>query len=136
MPLECPRCALPLRPDTYEGVPVEVCRECWGYWLDRGEFARVVDSRRFVFSAEERARILAWAAQAAKSPGPPEPLRACPRCGKPMEKVDFGVKAPIVLDRCAEHGIWFDTRELKLAQVLAEDAAAVRTLFFRKLREP
>jgi len=31
--------------------------------------------------------------------------------------------------------VWLDTHELKLAQVLAEDAATVRSLFLRKLKE-
>jgi Zn-finger nucleic acid-binding protein len=134
MTLKCPRCGLSLSPEKYEGVPVDACRECWGYWLDRGEFARIVDSRQFVFSDEERAELLRFAMkepQAMKEAALP-----CPRCEQPMEKIDFKVEAPITLDRCPSHGIWFDTRELKLAQVLAEKAGAIRKLFFQKLREP
>jgi hypothetical protein len=52
-----------------------------------------------------------------------------------MEKVRLDLEVPITLDRCEPHGVWLDTHELKLAQVLAEDAAVVRQLFFQKLKE-
>jgi Zn-finger nucleic acid-binding protein len=38
--------------------------------------------------------------------------RPCPSCREPMERVELMV---IPLDRCAEHGVWFDRRELETA---------------------
>ena len=136
--MDCPRCQLPLSTDKYEGVPVHLCRECWGYWLDRGEFTRITTVREFVFSDEERAQIISYAKKKnarASRDGTEDAVIACPRCAKSMEKVSFNVKAPITIDRCPSHGIWLDTHELKLAHVLSEDAAAVRNLFFQKLSE-
>jgi Zn-finger nucleic acid-binding protein len=134
--MDCPRCKLALGPDRYEGVDVHRCAECWGYWLDRGEFTRITTVRDLVFSAEERAAILDRArSQAAARTPAADPTIPCPRCAKVMEKISFNVTAPITVDRCPQHGIWLDTHELKLAQVLAEDAAAVRNLFFQKLAE-
>jgi Zn-finger nucleic acid-binding protein len=132
--MDCPRCKLPLVQDRYEGVPVDVCRECWGYWLDRGEFSHITTRREYVFSDEERTRLLSLSPKT-KPTAVADPPIPCPRCGETMAKVDFAVKVPITIDRCASHGIWLDARELKLAQVLAEDAAAVRHLFFQKLNE-
>lgn len=136
--MDCPRCKLPLAQDKYEGVPVDVCRECWGYWLDKGEFQKITVGRDFVFSPEEKKQILAYAKREdrrASRDGTEDAAIACPRCGAAMEKIRFDFQAPITLDRCAKHGVWLDTHELKLAQVLAEDAAAVRKLFLTKLQE-
>ena len=135
--LDCPRCGLPLSPDKYEKVPVDVCRECWGYWLDVGEFAQIATSHDFMFNESERKQVLDFAKKrqsATEAKTQDEPL-ACPKCKKVMEKVKFDLQAPITLDRCEAHGMWMDTHELKLAQVLAEDAATVRQIFFQKLRE-
>ena len=67
---------------------------------------------------------------------PAPPIRYnCPRCKKPMEKLDMNVEVPMTLDRCREHGIWFDSKELKLAQVLAESGSWVREFFLAKLKE-
>ena len=131
----CPRCGLPMRTEKYEGASVDGCPECWGYWLDKGEFQKIATSRRLVFSAEERKQIVAAAAAAAQKAAAPDAPIACPRCAKTMEKVTVEVGAPLTLDCCREHGVWFDTKELKLAQVLTEDAMTVRKLFFEKLRE-
>ena len=132
--MDCPRCHLPLKPDRYEGVNVHRCAECWGYWLDRGEFTRITTVREFVFSEQERKAIVEHAhARGTGAKPDADGVIACPRCAKEMEKIHFNVKAPITVDRCPSHGIWLDTHELKLAQVLAEDVAIVRRLFFEKL---
>jgi Zn-finger nucleic acid-binding protein len=143
MALDCPRCGLPLREETYEGVPVDACPECWGYWLDKGEFAAIADSKKFVFSDEERRKLIAWAnveharraREKAGEKAAEDPAIPCPKCGKTMAKLEMNVEVPITLDRCKQHGIWFDTRELKLAQVLAEKAGWVREFFLAKLKE-
>jgi Zn-finger nucleic acid-binding protein len=35
--------------------------------------------------------------------------RACAVCGKPMQPVSLGT---VALDRCPDHGVWFDPEEL------------------------
>jgi Zn-finger nucleic acid-binding protein len=139
MTIDCPRCGLPLREESYEDVPVDACPECWGYWLDKGEFGLIADSTKFHFSDAERRSLLAWAdVQWAKDPKKrlrDDPLIPCPHCKKLMEKVPMNVAVPITLDRCREHGIWFDARELKLAQILAEKAHWIRDFLFAKFKE-
>ncbi len=137
--LDCPRCGLPMRVEMYEAAEVDVCPECWGYWLDRGEFGVIADSKQFSFSDEERRKLIAWAQtehakKRAGKAGPDEVIQ-CPRCKKSMQKIDMNVEVPITLDRCKEHGIWFDAKELKLAQVLAESRGWVRDFLLAKLKE-
>ena len=64
-----------------------------------------------------------------------DPVIACPHCKKKMEKVPMNAQVPITLDRCWKHGVWFDAKELKLAQVLAEKADWIRDFLFAKFKE-
>lgn len=47
MAVRCPLCDVPLREVNRRGVQVDVCPECRGVWLDRGELDRLL-------AAEER----------------------------------------------------------------------------------
>ena len=41
--MKCPRCESPTLDERYrDGVTVDVCRECRGVWLDRGELETLV----------------------------------------------------------------------------------------------
>src|SRR5688500_61720 len=35
--MQCPVCANPLRPVDRQGIEIDVCPQCRGVWLDRGE---------------------------------------------------------------------------------------------------
>lgn len=37
----------------------------------------------------------------------------CPVCGQLMNRVNFGKKSGVIVDRCREHGIWLDGGELR-----------------------
>ena len=96
--MDCPRCHMPLVAMDYEGVPVDLCEQCWGLWLDRGELAQVIDKPTLSFSPEERKLILdvrkAW------DQGP-EQVVGCPKCGKPMQAVQK--RSPKMPDwRCSD----------------------------------
>jgi len=56
----------------------------------------------------------------------PEPERTCPSCTTQMTKHTlYGIQ----VDRCSEHGVWFDKDELRavLAEVGAEHGASMST---------
>ena len=55
--MDCPRCALPLVETEYETVSVDVCEQCWGFWLDPGELEEVLLVGSLVFSEEERESV-------------------------------------------------------------------------------
>lgn len=51
----CPQCRLLLQAERHQGVDVDLCRECGGIWLDRGELGRLVElGREAVPKREER----------------------------------------------------------------------------------
>ncbi len=104
--MNCPHCHEPSLVETMTngGVLVDVCKNCKGVWLDRGEV--------FFFSRKpkELEQMLA------SDETPPVPSsRSCPRCGVGLGEVPF-LHANLKVDRCPEcEGYWFDSGELEKA---------------------
>jgi len=97
--MQCPICKTPLElaGRTYK------CERCDGAWVRSDVLVPVL---------EERASALVeldW------QPGTEEHVRACPECSTPMRSVKLG---SVLLDRCDQHGVWFDAKEL--AELLKE----------------
>ncbi|MHC4936025.1 MAG: zf-TFIIB domain-containing protein [Planctomycetota bacterium] len=128
--MDCPRCALPLVETEYETVSVDVCEQCWGFWLDPGELEEVLLVGSLVFSEEEREAVLG--ARTAWDAGPEEPA-ACPVCAATMERASYDESVHLVIDRCSRHGVWLDTGEIKKLQAVAETSADIHRMLLRKL---
>ena len=47
---KCPRCGCDLKERTYHHVKVDVCPECEGMWLDKGELQMLTHVERNSFS--------------------------------------------------------------------------------------
>lgn len=50
--MTCPRCDVPLTVSQRQGVETDVCPECRGVWLDRGELDKIIN-RYDAFDEEE-----------------------------------------------------------------------------------
>lgn len=109
-PIDCPRCAIPLKEETVErlgpDVQIDVCSKCGGTWYDRGELAAVIKDRKIAnaFTEEPIKGII----------GP----MACPRCGGRMRvREDWGVE----VDVCTScKGVWLDLGETEALESKAE----------------
>lgn len=122
--MDCPRCKLPLSAEKYEGIEVDACGTCYGYWLDTGELEAITTKKGHAWGRSEKQDILHAIAKAnAEGKAKADEDAACPKCASTMEKVVFGGKSGITLDRCAAHGVWLDSKEMKLVQVWAEHEA-------------
>lgn len=44
--LNCPVCRAPFKEVAKDGVLIDVCTECRGVWLDRGELDKLLDIAR------------------------------------------------------------------------------------------
>lgn len=44
--LDCPVCCAPFKEIVKDGVLIDVCTECKGVWLDRGELDQLLDIAR------------------------------------------------------------------------------------------
>jgi len=91
----CPRCGAPLHGDERAQ-----CAGCGGRFV------------AFASLSESHGKLTELLGMSPTS-APQTPLR-CPRCNDAMRAISVSA---IVLDFCATHGVWFDTRELEtLAQ--------------------
>ena len=89
---------------------IEKCGTCHGLFFDPGELdsllgAKVVDGSRVNY---DRIKELCKT-----RPQKKVSYRPCPVCSKTMNRVNFGTRSGVVIDRCREHGIFLDGGELR-----------------------
>lgn len=106
--MQCPRCSVPLAP----GLPhTQICAQCEGVWVDKGALSQLVQA-----SPEEIANSpLAGTLEANHQEVPLADLVPCPVCSATMTRYVYCADSGITLDRCPQHGIWFDDGELAQA---------------------
>ena len=129
--MNCPRCHLAFRKQTYEGVEVDFCDSCWGTWLDIDELPTIIEAHELEFSDEDRDKVLDL--YQASQAGPRGQIQ-CPKCRVFMEQIRYNGVIEILVDRCPEHGVWLDAGELKKVQVVAEQAQDIQKMIVRKLK--
>ena len=117
-----------MHPAPYEGVSLDLCPACEGYWLDKGELKEICDRRDQQFTEEERDRFFD---EMHDQQGRPKDFRAlepeysCLRCEVPMQRVEYAYSSTIVIDRCMQcDGIYLDAGELEKLQIWAEERDA------------
>ena len=109
--MNCPACKNPMVILELNQVEIDFCSACKGIWLDRGELD-------LIFSSSEKKEI---AKLFSVKNNLDEIKRRCPVCKKKMDKVEFE-NTGIIIDRCSEdHGVWFDSGELKSILKSAEE---------------
>jgi Zn-finger nucleic acid-binding protein len=85
------------------------CSGCDGTWIEALTFERLCADR------ESQAALLPVRTAGAGAPArPADPVRyrPCPRCGKLMNRVNFGRLSGTVVDVCRGHGTFLDRGEL------------------------
>jgi len=99
------------------------CGKCEGTWVEAATFERICASR------ESQAAVLHTTSESAQPQAthlrqgyggqaqtaarlPPVRYRPCPRCGKMMNRVNFGKLSGAVVDVCKGHGTFLDRGEL------------------------
>jgi Zn-finger nucleic acid-binding protein len=107
LPPVCPRCRTPLEVHMAAKEEYDLCPSCSGMWLDRGEF-RGITSEYDVYRKEE------VNGEYLKSPArDPVEYIPCVRCGKMMNRKNFGKISGVIIDECGRHGVWLDPGELE-----------------------
>jgi uncharacterized protein len=104
--LSCPRDASLIARQVINGAEVDVCAQCGGMFLERGELNRVAEPTEgdIEFSTVDLDTF-----QHEDGYGPIN----CPNDGSAMSKVEFNIYTNIILDYCQScHGFWVDAREL------------------------
>lgn len=111
----CPVCSIPLKTIDL-GVNgkffIERCEECLGLFFDPGELEALLEHSVTNVFEINRSRLATF------SLSPPANGRVatyvkCPVCATMMNRINFGTRSGVVLDRCKEHGVWLDAGELR-----------------------
>lgn len=90
--LTCPVCDAPLQ----EAGTTSRCLLCEGAWVAEDALVAILEQRASTLVE------LPWQARQDKP-------RPCAACKGEMQTVNLGT---VALDRCAQHGVWFDMNEM------------------------
>ncbi|HEY6007593.1 MAG TPA: zf-TFIIB domain-containing protein [Geobacteraceae bacterium] len=110
----CPRCTVRLKTLDLKldgRFLIERCDTCLGLFFDPGELEALLEAtvkNVFVIDRGELASI-----GATRPDGYGVSYVKCPVCAKIMNRVNFGARSGVVVDRCKEHGVWLDGGELR-----------------------
>jgi hypothetical protein len=109
--MECPVCKNEMIILELNQVEIDYCSSCKGIWFDNGEL-------ELIFSAADKKNI---ADSFHLKENLEEVRKKCPICYKKMDKIEFE-NTGIIIDRCPNnHGLWFDSGELKNLLKSAEE---------------
>jgi Zn-finger nucleic acid-binding protein len=129
---KCPACGSELRRVDIGSTPILECSACDGVWVDADVFERLCAQRESQTAVLHRLAPRA----AAKATGPVR-YRPCLRCGKMMNRVNFGKLSGAVIDVCRGHGTFLDRGELHQIVTFINDGGLdrARTQKIEELRE-
>lgn len=103
----CPACRNNLHHVVIGAASLLECSRCDGVWVDAAEFERICADR------ESRAAVLhRWTTPPGGATERHVRYRPCVRCGKMMNRVNFGRLSGTVVDVCRGHGTFLDPGEL------------------------
>ena len=101
-----------------ENVSVLECGGCGGLWLSSDVFGVLMDKARQTALPRETRGGSATFSQKHPKTKPEKPgqqgslYRKCIACSKIMNRVNYGRQSGVIIDMCADHGVWFDNEEL------------------------
>ncbi len=114
--LACPACGGDERLQARSlgtNLSVSECGRCAGLWLDNQTFERAVTRAEEVSTTiHGHAKAERRAEQTLGEPKRGPAYRPCVRCGKLMNRQNYGKRSNVIVDACKEHGVWFDAHEL------------------------
>ena len=100
----CPKCKKELIVVEREGIALDYCINCNGFWFDDDEW-NLLCKKLYSTTKEYFGDVYSIPKIIIK-----EEIRHCPICNSKMEKF---MAYNTVLDRCPnKHGIWFDKNEI------------------------
>jgi Zn-finger nucleic acid-binding protein len=104
---------------------VDVCPNCHGLWLDRGELEVVeeISRRNHTDAAIARADLGANAYQFVQDSA--RPPVACLKCGRETERREYARVSQVLIDACPDgHGLWLERGALEALEVFYESSRA------------
>jgi Zn-finger nucleic acid-binding protein len=120
--MKCPRDKQRLHPHIYESsVTVNICPDCNGMWLEKGELEEIEEIVEYDYS-RELSRIPDFIGNAF------EIVRQknlkdipCPSCACVMESREYAYCSQIMINKCPKcGGIWLDNGEIEALEIFYE----------------
>jgi Zn-finger nucleic acid-binding protein len=102
----CPGCKAQLQQLQVGATGLLECAACDGVWMDAAVFEQLCADK------ESQAAVLHKFHTAAPAGPGRVKYRPCVRCGKMMNRVNFGRLSGVVVDVCKGHGTYLDPGEL------------------------
>lgn len=99
--------------DVGKGNPfyIEKCSKCGGLFFDNGELESILEqevSHVYHVDKDKLVQLLEEVSDESFE----IVYRSCPVCKAMMQRKNFGAKSGVIIDQCAQHGIWLDSGEL------------------------
>ncbi len=112
----CPKCNITLQTIDLKidgKFLIERCEECFGLFFDSGEIEALLDaSVKNVYTINLKKLDNINLAMTPKDAANVIYIK-CPVCSRFMNRVSFGIKSGVIIDRCKEHGVWLNAGELR-----------------------
>ncbi len=117
--ITCPRCNGPTVKKPYEAVEIDSCLKCSGIWLDKGELEKVISVKQEKFAPEFVTKTLSQAVAGIPKSESSNSIE-CPVCQSSTRCINYNYGSGVIINICADHGIWFDSGELQRIEVFME----------------
>lgn len=111
----CPRCNVKLKTidlNVNGRFLIERCDECLGLFFDPNELETLLEATVANVFTIERNRLNSINSSVRTGDYGVTYIK-CPVCRQIMNRVNFGTKSGVIVDRCKEHGVWLDGGELR-----------------------
>jgi len=113
-PRDCPECGTAmesLNVGHRKRFFIEQCARCHGLFFDLNELHALLDDA-VAPTYEINFPLLSAVQNESAAPRRTIAYVPCPGCGKLMNRVRFGQRSGVVVDRCRDHGVWLEGGEL------------------------
>jgi Zn-finger nucleic acid-binding protein len=114
-PRTCPRCDVRLQTldlKLNDRFLIERCDQCLGLFFDPGELEALLEMTVNNVFLIDRSGLDGINLNRRPDQYPIAYLK-CPVCSKLMNRVNFGARSGVIIDRCKAHGVWLDGGELR-----------------------
>jgi Zn-finger nucleic acid-binding protein len=111
----CPRCSIRLQTIDLKvngKFLIERCDECLGLFFDPGELEALLEATVSNVFDINRSKLDDINNRMSPMDATISYIK-CPVCSKLMNRVNFGTKSGVIVDRCRDHGVWLDGGELR-----------------------
>ncbi|MBF0389070.1 MAG: zf-TFIIB domain-containing protein [Desulfamplus sp.] len=112
----CPKCNISLQTIDLKvdgKFLIERCEQCFGLFFDTGELEALLElSVKHVYDINMKKLDNINMAMTPKDATKVVYIK-CPVCSNFMNRVSFGAKSGVIIDKCKEHGVWLNAGELR-----------------------